>query len=296
MDDRDLREQLLPRIVRLRAESVDPNLLAAYVDGSLSPEEHREVASRIAADPDALLFVRALAADRRRERLAPYRIAAMAAALLLGLGLWWASDHEPAPASPDLTTRLADVGARLAREAPELLADFAPLSGDALRTEGSVTRGGPAWIAPSGLLLQAPHTLRWRNPPGASRVEISLSGPGTNWVREVDGESVDAPALAPGRYVVRLRALDALAGQPIRRVFELADDRTRLRHERALDFVQSRAPADLADLLGAHYAVRARLYEQARPLLRAAIEGGGEAAQAARALDRHLDVVAGPQR
>ena len=39
MDDRELREDLLPRLVELGTEPVDPNLVAAYVDDALPTED-----------------------------------------------------------------------------------------------------------------------------------------------------------------------------------------------------------------------------------------------------------------
>ena len=55
MDDRDLGDVLLSKLVQLEDEHVDPNELAAYVAGTLPAAEHERLAARIERDPEAII-------------------------------------------------------------------------------------------------------------------------------------------------------------------------------------------------------------------------------------------------
>ncbi len=291
MDDRELEEQLLPKLVQVHGEPIDPNLLAAYADGALSEEEHAEVGRRIAADPDALLLVNALQEDRSRATTRNWSLVALAASVLIAVGVWsidWSGNREPL----DLDSRLARAVATLSDTDGSAFADFNLVGAEEMRAQPAVTRGGPQWLGPLGLLLDAPSELRWRNPPGATRVEIQVLATGFRWKRQVEGEHHAAPELAPGSYVVTLRALDALAGQKIRRAFEIVTLERRATLERALATIRAKTADDLEDLVVAHYLLRNRLYADAATAARSAQAQSGRVSEAATALLEHVEAVA----
>jgi hypothetical protein len=292
VDDRDLGEVLLPKLVRLDDEPVDPNDLAAYVEGSLPADQHAQLATRIERNPEAMMLVRAMEEDQRHARSVRWRALALAASVLLGLGLWWTQGRSRDAREEALDVRLLAAVINLGEQAPETFEGFAPIPDEELRTSASVTRGGAAWTAPTGILLEAPKTLRWRMPDGSSRVRVSLRGPGVDWSQEVDGDQVAAPTLGPGRYVARLEMLDALGAQTTRAVFEIADAEDRARLARAEDAIRANAEGALADLLLAHYATWAGFHGAAHAAAERAATAGGETGAAAAKLVRHLDVIA----
>ncbi len=280
MDERELQERVQP-LVQLHNQPLDPNVIAAYLDDALPADERAEVEARIKADPEAMLLVRALREEQTNRPSLPFSLAAVAAAFLLALGIWWVSDDGDVRAD-DLATRLA---------AATAAHGFEPLSAEELTANGA-KRGGAAWVAPIGIVTAAPEELRWRSPLGASRVEVSIEGEGLRWRHEASGERAVAPPMKPGRYVVRLRGIDTLAGQEIKRVFEVADDATRAQHADVIASIADQAPDGLAALVTAHYAVRERLFATARTYVDE-IESTDEEMVAARnALRSYLDGLA----
>jgi hypothetical protein len=260
MDERDFQERLLPRVLRLDAAPPDPNVVAAYASGTLPPEERRRLERRIEVDPEAMLLVRALRADRRRANVRR-TVAAIAAVVVAAAGVGWAVRRG---SNESIDERLVAASARLRHEAPELFAGFEPLRAADLASDASVARGGGAVTWPVGVLLEPPKVLRWALPPGASRAEVSVTGAGTTWSAKVDGTETPLPALEPGTYAVRLRALDALAGQDARSAFAVASPEQAAAHRRALEKIGAVAAPDVADLLRAHYALRHGLFAEAR--------------------------------
>ena len=280
------------RIARLIGDgaNLDPNLIAAYIDGGLSPAERLALERRIAADPEAQLLARALQ-ERSGRRALWLPVAAIAAAVLVGV-LVWARRDATTPATLD--ERLASVVAALRTEGGEPFADFAVLSDDELTTvTGSKRGGGGAWLHPRGLLMGAPQTLRWRRPDGCDRVHVTVRGPGVNWAQDVEGAEVAAPPLAAGRFVVTMRALDSMEGQLLRRSFVVVDEAERAGLEKALQTIRAKAPDDLEDLVVAHFAARQRLYDIARASAQRAVDRGGNAKSASERLLQHLTVIQG---
>lgn len=292
MDDSDLGDVLLPKLLRLEDEPVDPNDLAAYVEGTLPPEQHARIAARIERNPEAMLLVRAMEEDRRHQRSMRWRAVALAASVLLAVGLWWIHGRTRAPRQEPLEVQMLAAVINVGEQAPELFEGFAPLDDDALKTKPATTRGGAAWLAPVGTLLEAPSTLRWTNADDSSLVRVTIKGPDTRWSQEVEGDHIAAPTLAPGRYTVTLEALDALGGQSTRAVFEIADDAAREKLARAEEVIRANAEGAVADLLIAHYATWAGFHGRAHAAAAVAQKAGGETGAAAAKLAAHLDVVA----
>jgi hypothetical protein len=285
MDEHEFQDGLLPRVLRLDAQAPDPNLVAAYVAGTLPPEEGRRLARQVEVDPEAMLLVRALRDDRRRSVVRRVLVAA-AALVVAGFGVGRFLSRGPAETA-SVEERLVAAADVLAAKAPDLFAGFAPLPAKELESGEPVARGGGALTWPVGVLLEAPKELRWRRPTGASRVEVAVTGEGVAWSQRVEGDRVTAPAWKPGSYAVRLRALDALAGQEVRGAFTVATPADAETHRRALARIETDAPRDVRHLLKAHYALRHGLLTEARE---AATAAGAEPATrpAAEALLRHV--------
>ena len=279
------------RIARLidTGTEIDPNLIAAYVDGGLSPAERLSLERRMAADPEAQLLLRTMR-ERRNPAAVWLPIAAMAAAVLVGFLMWSKRGDEPALT---LEERLGSVVASLRTDATEPFGEFALLSDDELTSGPSTRRGAVAWLHPRGLLLEAPSELRWTNPEDGAEMRVSLRGPGMKWTRDVEGSSVDVPALTPGRYVATLQSLDSLAGQKLRRTFVVADETERAELERAIALIRSKADDDIQDLVIAHFALRTRLYDVARAAATRATQGVGDVKSAAQRLVEHIEVIQG---
>ncbi len=60
MDEEEFNDNFFWRLLLLLDEPVDPNTVAAFVDGQLTERELIQTAIRIARDPDTLLLVLAL--------------------------------------------------------------------------------------------------------------------------------------------------------------------------------------------------------------------------------------------
>lgn len=274
-----------------RDTELDPNLIAAYVDGGLSPAERLAMERRLAADPEAQLLARTLRERSSSRGLILVTLAA-AAVLVVGVVLWRTQD--PAPGAASLDSRLATVVAKLRTAEPTAFGEFATLSDDEL-TQPGMRRGGGVWHAPRGMLLEAPKTFAWTGPEGATRVRLTLRGGSTNWSQDVDSPAgtLDAPTLAPGRYVVTMRALDALAGQPTRASFVVADSEERADVHRAVTAIRDVCCDDLEDLVVTHYALRNGLFDLAHAAGTKALQRGGAVEASAARLLVHRDALLG---
>ncbi len=272
MDERQFADRLLPRLLEVDAQPPDPNLVAAYVAGTLDAETRRRVARSIEVDPESMFLVRALRADRRRTnvRRALFSIAAVALAAV-GLGIAMRGRESRLDSVDD---RLVAAVASLRERAPDLFGTFALLSAESSPLGPAVVRGGGAITWPVGVMLAQPSEVRWRAAAGATRVHVTVLGTGFEWSVDADGDRHALPRLAPGRYVVSLRALDALAGQESRGTFVVASELESARHRRAYEAIAANASPELRALLEAHYAARQGLYAEAK---RAATEAAARA-------------------
>lgn len=272
---------------------LDPNLVAAYVDGGLSAAERLAMERRLAADPEAQLLARTLR-ERPGSRKVLWATMAAAAVVVAGVLLW--RTNEDAGVAP-LDQRLTAVVAKLRAAQPDTFAEFAVLSDDEL-TEPGARRGGGAWHAPRGLVLEAPKTFSWTAPEGAARVHIQVRGGTTNWSQDVESAdgTVAAPKLAPGRYTVTLRALDTLAGQSTRAHFVVAEPDERAEVLRAITTIRDVCGDDLEDLVLTHFALRQGLYDIARDAGAKAQARGGAVQAAASRLLAHTRALRGHAR
>jgi hypothetical protein len=264
---------------------LDPNEVAAYVAGRLTPRERASFEARAAADPEAQLLLRALREDAAPRRARLWSLAAAVVLVAVGGSLWLARERRGEESVHD---RLVAAAADLARAEPVSFASFEPFRAEELAATESAMRGGARWVAPRGTVLTPPTELRWRNAPGSEEVAVSIEGPDVAWKQALRGERAPAPALVPGRYVVTLRPVGSLAAQESRAAFVVADGALRTEHERGVTAIRSRAPADLADLLIAHWALRRGLREEAREAATRARERSAPVREAADALLRHL--------
>lgn len=283
-------DDVLPGLFAVSEDPVDPNLLAAYVDGSLSELETRRMEARILRDPETLLLVRTLQQRSAARRPSTWRWVAVAAALVLVVGLAWRFLPGESATTPGLEERLVAAVASLRAEEPTLFAELQVPDRESWRANGA-SRGAEIVVEPTGVLLAPPTLLRWHGPEGVDRFAVRVTGPGTRIEREVEGTSLDLGTLAAGRYVVSIRALDGLAGQSVKRRFEIADETTRARHEAALARIAARDD-DTRDLLAAWYALAQGLHPQARAALARAAEGPDAVRQEAERAQAHLDAIA----
>ncbi|MFO0931325.1 MAG: hypothetical protein U1E39_01300 [Planctomycetota bacterium] len=286
MDEHAFTHDVLPGLLDLDAGPPDPNLVAAYLDGALPEAERRALERRLRVDPEAMLLVRALRADRRRVKVRRVFLAVAAVVVAaVGLTTLFTRRDDPSAAAGE---RLVAAAGRLRAEAPDLFEGFTPLSADELRGGNDARRGGGRVTWPVGVLLDAPTEVRFEAPTGATRVRLAIDGPAGRSVVEGGNGRVEVPPLPPGSYVVRMRALDALGAQEVRAAFVvLASDAAR-RHLDAFARIDATG-GDLAPLLRAHYAVRQALYREARAAAQAASSG---APDDARALLAHIERLA----
>ena len=291
MDDREFERLLLPKMLAAAESPIDDNLIAAYIDGDLDRAEREKVELSMQRDPTLRLHIEAMQAEAPTTRRALWPLVAVAAAVLVAVGVWQLLPRTAQPLPP-LDVRLATLTATLREGEPALFPDFEILGSDELLETAASTRGGLTWVAPRGLLLARPTKLHWSNPPDSSRVEITIKGPDIEWAKVVDGNEVEAPVLWPGRFRVTIRSLDSFAGQKLRRSFEIANDDVFGRHAQALEELKRHAAPDLLPLAKAHYLLRHRLYALAREQAELAARGSGDRAEHAQRLLRHLDVVA----
>lgn len=289
MDEKAFRDDLLPRLLALDAGPPDPNLVAAWVDGTLPEAERRRLERQLAVDPEAAMLAAALKADRRRARRRRL-VLAVAAGLLACVGVGWAVARRGDGAGPGLEARLVAAADRLAAEDPARFAGFRPLAAAELAAPAS-RRGGAVLLAPVGVGLAPPTEAAWRLPAGATRARVTLEGATPAWSVEVEGGRVALPRCGPGRHVLRVEALDGLGGQPVRGAFVVATEAEAAGHRAALARIDAAGLGDGTDLLAAHYAVRHALYAEARARVARAARAPVAAAAAAD-LERHLDALA----
>jgi hypothetical protein len=277
-------DRLVQELVRIGRASLDANAVAAAVAGPA----HRPDPDALACDPEAVLLQRTCVEEgmRRRRRLAT--LAAAAAVAVLGFGAWFLRPAARGPAAGTAST-LAAAATHLQRVDPASFAGFVPLTAEELTATSGARRGGAAWLSPRGVLLDAPTTLRWRPAEGAGRTDISIEGAGTAWRTSVEGDSHPAPVLLPGRYVVTLRAVDALAGQTTRASFVIATPQEREVFERAVQSLRAHTAQDLRDLLEAHYALATGHREAAAAAAHRAAQGVAAVRAQAEVLLEHLD-------
>ena len=292
MDERDIGDVLLPKLVQLEDEPIDPNLMAAYVAGTLPPEQEEELAARIARDPEAMMLARAMQEDARSTRTRRMGFAALAASVLIAVGLWWGGQGDDAGEDMDVDTRLLAAAERLVERQPALFEDFAPLGDDELQRGDHVTRGGLTWIAPRGVLLEPPTEWRWSGAPAGDSVGLQITGPDCEYSKILEGDRAEAEHCGAGRYVVSLTAQNGLGGQSTRAVFEIADKERAANRARAEALIRAELDGPMADLLVAHHAIRGGFLVYARSLVDKAAAGDGAVAEAAAKLRAHLDVVA----
>ncbi|MDJ0521788.1 MAG: hypothetical protein QNJ90_06900 [Planctomycetota bacterium] len=277
-------DQVMQQLVRASGTGPDANAVAAAADGARGTPE----VARLARDPEAVLLLRGLARERRRKKRVLWSGVGLAACVLVGVVIaLFQGDPQTAP--DPMATRLEAALVTLKERDAERFADFALAREEDLDATSGVLRGGAAWIAPRGKLLEPPRRLRWRRPDGIGRVAITLDGPGVSWKQSIEADELDAPQLGSGRFVVTLRVLDGLAGQTIRRAFVVVDESQREAYAEARAIWKAHAEADLHALLEAHYAFGSGYLEAALDAARRAYAMDGEARRLIEPLLRRLE-------
>lgn len=284
MNENPNDEHLIEELVRVSESPLDPNAVAARAGGA----RHGPGVDGLTRDPEAALLVRRWQQEHARRRHVAWGSACIAACLLVGVVAWvLRADRASDPMTP--SARLTAAVATLRREQSDLFGQFQLTPDVELTAQAAGTRrGGPVWLHPHGTVLVPPTTFKWRAPIAATRVRVTVEGNGTSWKRESEDESMDAPALGPGRYVVTLRATDGFSQQPTRWSFAIATDQERTQYERARSTLEQKTPADVRDLIEAHYALSLGYLEAAEAAATRASAAGGFAAERAAPMLAHL--------
>ena len=206
----------------------------------------------------------------------PGRILALAACLLVGVGLVLLWQRAEAPGSTD--ARLVAAVQTLAAADPEHFASFQVLGVEERRSphRPDLVRGGVTLRTPRHTVLSTEPGFLWASVLGASVERVTLYDPdGTElWTREVEHGLPTYPAdealLSPGASYLWTVSSEGVNG-PVsgRAVFRVADEATRRRYEEARERIAETVDADLAPLVEAHLAIRLDLYVRAAEILEA---------------------------
>ena len=162
--------------------SVDPDLLAGYVEGRLDDDERAAVEARLVHDEEARALVGELRAALGTEAPVPVPATpgwvplAIAACALLAIGaLVFAMTREDlGPLDP--YARLLATADRLATADPVQFGSLRATIEDAsLIGEAEAMRGGLRIFAPQGALLEGRPQLQWAEVPGSKGYEVRVA-------------------------------------------------------------------------------------------------------------------------
>ena len=200
------------------------------------------------------------APSRRRWGWAPF---AIAAALLLAIGVRWVHGPEGAPVS------LASAWAAVTADAPDLAAQ-GPLTAAELLVTASPLRGGLVLKGPSGTVLSTSVEFDWEAVPGAAAATVVVADTAGD---EVLRRTTDAPpvrlagagsALRRGTAYVWTLSVQGPRGRvEAARAFRVADDATVTGWSSLVDRAARLVPQDHRDEVLAHAALRLGLVEEA---------------------------------
>ena len=276
LHDHSLAEWLIERFgdEGEQAGLLDEDLVVGYAEGRLDEAERDAVEALLARDPEAremLGLVPPAAAvvappARRRPRMLVW---AAAAAVLCALGLtWWNSrtqtDIPPADRLLAYAERLAEEDAGTFAGLPARLRSDAPL---ALPPK---ERGALRVLMPQGELLDDTVEVRWTAVAGATRYEVEVATEEGGVVdRAATTERRHAVSLSPGRYLARIRTTTPFGQAEGATHFQVADAARRAAHARAVEVIESVAPASERQLLRAWYSLEAGRFENAAQALAA---------------------------
>lgn len=258
----------------------DENVVAAFAEARLLPEEREAVEHHLArcegcfAIVDALLDVASDSSDTppaQHERAGTLRVvrarrAAVAAGVLVAAGaIWWVASRSSS-APPDVDRALVAQVERLALAVPEHFRAFKTLDeAERVSATPSTTRGTQVTLLhPRGSILEIRPAFRWRAPPGVSDIGIQVLSAEMSvvWERRVDaspwGYPEDVAALVPGRtYLCRLSFATAFTErESVLGEFTVATIAARTAFVAASAEIEARVPETLRDLVLAHFAIR----------------------------------------
>ncbi len=279
----------------------DASVVAGLVEGALLDDEGERVAAHAALCPACREAIVVLAeagegdvrsraprpapaprARPRPRRLPPRRLVAIAALVLVGVGALALLAHAPTESDAHAGTdaRLLAAARDLASADPGLFARFTPLTHDErTAARGVRERGGLVLLGPREVVLSDRPAFRWETVPGSTRYEVTVLGADDRpiWTRAATGTSLpypdDEPALEAGtRHAWALSTQGVLGGRTeSRATFTVASPDQADAFARARRAITDRAPADLAALLCAHWALRHGLLDEAEQLANAAL-------------------------
>ncbi|MDJ0975017.1 MAG: zf-HC2 domain-containing protein [Planctomycetota bacterium] len=251
---------------------LDDNLLTGFVEGAL-PAELRdridahlvacaacraEVVARGAWEPSVVYEPAVPDQPEPESWLRP--LLAVAAAILLAVGVFLLDDAAGVDPEPDTATLVARSAKRLGA-ADAALAELGTMDWSAL-PKVDVERGDLRVTAPAGKLLVLRPRITWTPVNGVTRFRVAVRNDLGDVVLEqmVAGTSMDWPldasGLDPGTYAVKVTADSALARVAARRAFTIPPDADREALATELYLIREGADPAVAELLVAEHAAR----------------------------------------
>lgn len=199
------------------------------------------------------------------------------------LAIWWLASRSGGgdsqagspPAAPrDVDAEVAAAAQRLAAAHPDLFAGFTLLSGPELSATSDRKPDGIAVNAPRETVLATRPRFRWKRTGQAKVYALTLrGGDGKDlFTQRVEALASDLPSDRPdlargGSYTWSVKARRGSGPVDGALAFRVASADEAARFEAQARAVRADVPADLADLLLAHVALRAGLLEEAERLL-----------------------------
>ncbi len=257
-------------------EPLDDNLLISYVESRLTDEERDVVEERLVHDAEARTLVRALrsalpateAASSVAPRRLPLAPLAIAASVLVAVGVLWVLWGRDEPPPPESFASLLAAADRLAADDGERFGGLrAAITASGPAVRATVDRGGLRVLAPHGESLTARPEIRWVRVAGASRYEIRIATESGEDVRTFSADHspmawpADAEPLTDGtRYLLEVRTRGPFGEHTTTSMFRIADATARADHAAARAAIESRTSGDERTLLLAFHAASRERY------------------------------------
>jgi hypothetical protein len=259
-----------------------PGLIAGYAERRLLPEERERVEEHVARCEACRVLAAELLDEApvaaRTVRTRRWLAATTAAAALVAIAVWWgqARDKEPQLGTEDLLFASAT---DLARGNPGLFGEFVPLSREERLARRSGERGALVALYPAGLVIDARPPFRWEPAPGVDEYSVAVfTADGETWHATTAKSGIEYPAgqppLQPGQqysWEVAYRG-GPFGDDSAQRAFSVATAEQRASFEQGVRRIDAVAPAEVAELLKAHYAIRGKFYREAEASARAFLD------------------------
>jgi hypothetical protein len=311
-DDPGSASNLLRALFRGREEvppdgCPDENALAGYAERALLPAERVGVEAHLARCGRCRATVAGVVTDLEQAgalarrgpvlRVLPWLAVAAAAAAVLWLALLPGQGGRGGQDPPSVSEWLARAGPTLRRADPEVFAAFEPLDraerlAAALPMEDVLRSGRGVLLSPRHRIRDRRPAFAWQRPVDVTRFQITVldatsGAPAWQTEMEIPGENAEErvrmaypahrPELPPGKWVWEVSFRDFLGPVRADASFEVLGDEDARRVARGLDSIDARVGAPVADLLKAHFLIRAGLFVEAEGPARRYLDAAGDA-------------------